>query len=391
MQHKKTRQTSFSRSRPRVDLIFNSVSGTRDPDADLSIILTALHKSFDKVVVWNTTAENGGDTLGRQALADGATILVACGGDGTVATVASALKHVMHHRRQHNIPIGEVPLLGVIPRGTANALCAALDIPTNLKRAAEMVAGGNVRRLDFPTVSHPQCVAPPSMLLLCGIGLEAETVSRADRGMKRAWGTAAYALAGIASTWKQSFFKTDIVLYDVDDSLPFAHGRTTAKKMHLKDMNLKGVTVANAAPATSVLAQGLGTVIPDDGLLEVICVAAKTNLGMIRTMFSMLRAGLLRRRESKGNVFGLRARTVEISCEPPQRIVIDGEDAGVTPITISLDSDSEKLCLIAPKAGTVNRRRRKLSRSLIRLWRNVRGVAVLAVTVALLKKTRNAS
>lgn len=378
----RSRRTTFSRQHPRVDVIFNVVSGTRDPEVDLSLIRSNLEKSFERVVIWKTTPEKAGEQLGRDAILDGAKVLVACGGDGTVAGVACALEKGGAMKAEN------APVLGVVPRGTANALCAALDIPTNVKNAAEMIAGGHVRKIDFPRVMHEDENVPSSMLLLCGIGLEADTVKRADRGMKKAFGTVAYAVAGLRSTWEQQNFSTDIALYGVEDSLMFAGGKVKSGEMHLSNMQLKGVTIANAAPATSVLAQGIGRVAPDDGLLEVVCVSSTSPVGLIRTMLSMLRSALMRTRERRGKVYGLRARKVEITCDPPQQIVIDGEPAGKTPITIEMKPDVGQLQVIAPKAGVVNRRRRRFSRSLRRMWRNIRGVALLAVTVAVLKRSR---
>lgn len=379
------RETSFSRRHPRVDVIFNVVSGTHDPKTDLAIIKTRLERSFDRIVVWSTTPEKAGEQLGREAIADGASVLVACGGDGTVTAVACAINDVQHTR----IP----PVLAVVPRGTANAFCGALDIPSDVKGAADMVCSGHIRQIDLPTISCSAATAdaPSSMLLLCGIGLEAETIKRADRGMKRAWGILAYAFAGITTTWKQESFTADVKLYDVDDSLMFAGGNVTSGEVTLKGMRLKGLTVANAAPATSVLAQGIGTVRPDDRLLEVVCVASKTPLGMITTMLSMLRSALIRTREKRGNVYGLRARKVHIVCDPPQSVVIDGEDAGLTPVSVELPREGGSVQVVAPKASVVTRRRRRFGRSLIRLWRNVRGVAVLAMSVALIKRARQGS
>lgn len=380
----RNRPTTFSTQNPRVDVIFNSISGTRDPSLDLASITTSLKKSFTDVIIWQTTPSKGGLSLGHDALSAGATVLVACGGDGTVAAVAAAIKDVCLRD-----PARTAPVLGVVPRGTANAMCAALDIPMGVSRAADMIAGGHVRRIDFPCVAHADHLTPSSMLLLCGIGLEAETVKRADRGMKRMLGTLAYAIAGLASIWHQKTFRTDLVLYDMDDALMFAEGGVKAAELRLSGMRLNGVTIANAAPATSVLAQGIGEVRPDDGLLEVVCISAKTPLGMLRTMVSMLFSAMLRTRERRGNVYGLRARKVEIVCDPPQHIVIDGEDAGLTPITVEMKPGVGQVQVIAPKAGTVTRRRRKLSRALRRFWRNVRGVSLLTITVGLLKRLKH--
>lgn len=362
------------------------MSGQRDPSHDLHLITSALTPSFTSVRIWKTTPEQGAQQLASQALSSSATLLVACGGDGTITAVASAIKsHISLN------PQATPPILAIIPRGTANALCAALHIPTDVIRAADMVAAGPLRRLDFPVLSGAATTrmnpsASPGMLLLCGVGLEAETVFRADRRLKRALGAAAYAVAGINSIWRQRPFTTDLILHDVDDSLMFAQGVAKAGRLQLAGMQLHGVTIANAAPAASVLAQGIGEVRPDDGLLEVVCVMANHPLGMIRTMFSMLASALMRTREIRRNVYGLRARKVEIVCNPPQKVVVDGEDAGYTPVVIQLGGPGDSIQVIAPKAGTVNRRKRHLSRFLGRLARNVRGFVFFALTISLLSR-----
>lgn len=359
--------------RARVDVVFNPSSGRGNTSEDLDAIRAELEKGFERVRVWETTPECGAEARAREALEDGGRVLVASGGDGTVAGVAAALRGVSGAS------------IGVIPRGTANAFCAALDVPADLKAACAMVLQGNVRVCDMGRVVEGGGDGPKDMLLLCGVGLEAQTVRAANRKMKKAWGVLAYAIAGIKSMRKQTWFRTDIVLHSVDDSLAFAGGRAKAEVLNLKNMKLKGVTIANAAPATSVLAQGIGEVRPDDGLLEVVCIAPSSFYAMFRAMLSMLQSALLRKRVRRADVFGLRATRVEITCHPEQMVVIDGEEAGFTPITIEIN-DSGKVGVIAPKAGTVTRKRRRLSRSLIRLWRNLRGVTVLTVAIGVLNQ-----
>ena len=75
----------------RVDLIFNPVSGTGDPQTELSQIKDLLSQSFTSVRVYETTPEIGGYKLTLEAIRDGAAVVVASGGDGTVACVAAAI------------------------------------------------------------------------------------------------------------------------------------------------------------------------------------------------------------------------------------------------------------------------------------------------------------
>ena len=66
---------------------------------------------------------------------------MACGGDGTVETVANAL-------------VGESATLGILPVGTRNNIAASLAIPTNLAKAVALLHTGTRRRID---VGHARC------------------------------------------------------------------------------------------------------------------------------------------------------------------------------------------------------------------------------------------
>eukprot|EP00178_Gracilaria_changii_P017884 TRINITY_DN50_c0_g1_i1.p4 TRINITY_DN50_c0_g1~~TRINITY_DN50_c0_g1_i1.p4 ORF type:complete len:367 (+),score=115.15 TRINITY_DN50_c0_g1_i1:2117-3217(+) len=365
--------------RARVDVVFNAVSGTREPARDLCLVRRELALAFERVVVWHTTRENDAYELALRAIQDGATLLVACGGDGTVTAVASA----MHHSDEQRL------LLAVVPRGTANAFCSALHIPTDVRRAARMVARGDVRRVDFPMVCIDE--RKERMLLLAGVGLEARAVSGARRRMKRMFGALAYGICGIRSIYGQAHFHTDVLLKHVSDSHVFARGELQAEQVQLKSMVLKGVTIANAAPVTSVLAHGIGTIKPDDGLLELVCIAAQPPLRTLRTMLALLKSALLRARLPTSSVFGMRAREMHITCHPPQQVVVDGELVGYTPLSVKLAGSAPFVDVVAPSAQLVSRRRRQFTRALVRHARNVRGAALLAVVVAVLRRARTSA
>lgn len=87
------------------------------------------------------------------------------------------------------------------------------------------------------------------MILLLGIGYEAEMVEAADRDLKNALGPLAYIVSGAQKLLSASNFKTKVVV----DGEP-AEGDVAA------------ITIANAAPKFSVLAHGhIGECIYDDG------------------------------------------------------------------------------------------------------------------------------
>ena len=105
-----------------------------------------------------------------QAVEDGASTVVAMGGDGMVHHVAQGL-------------IGTDTALGIIPAGTTNVVARLLDIPSKHRKAARLIGGqpepvsvGTARltldRGATETVHHA--------VFACGLGLDAEVVRVAD-------------------------------------------------------------------------------------------------------------------------------------------------------------------------------------------------------------------
>ena len=106
------------------------------------------------------------------------------------------------------------------------------------------------------------------MVLLAGIGFEAETVNLADRDAKNRLGMLAYVLAGLKQVGKFNQFEVEIELED-----------------KIVAVSAAAITIANAAPPTSILAQGAAGVIFDDGMLDLTIVAPATPLIAIATAF----------------------------------------------------------------------------------------------------------
>lgn len=93
------------------------------------------------------------------------------------------------------------------------------------------------------------------------------------------------------------------------------------------------ITIANAAPITSVLAQGIGQVVYDDGVLDVTIASASTKLEAIRTIARLLGSALIKPAESP-NIVHMGAKKLRVTTNPPQKVVLDGEIIGTTPVEI---------------------------------------------------------
>jgi diacylglycerol kinase family enzyme len=79
-------------------------------------------------------------SLARRAVANGARLVVAAGGDGTASTVAAAL-------------VGTDASLGILPLGTLNHFAKDLGIPLDVAGAAAVIASGRTAHVDVGEVN----------------------------------------------------------------------------------------------------------------------------------------------------------------------------------------------------------------------------------------------
>ncbi|WP_026736394.1 YegS/Rv2252/BmrU family lipid kinase [Fischerella sp. PCC 9605] len=278
-------------------LIFNPVAGQGDSEQDLAKIQEILEPEIDLDIHF-TTEEIGADELARAAVERGVEAIIVSGGDGTLSSAAAAV-------------VGSDIPFGIISRGTANAFATALGIPDTIEAACETILQGGTRIVDTA-----DCNGYP-MVLLAGIGFEAETVEKADREAKNRFGVLAYIIAGFQQLRQLQSFDVEI---ETEDKVI----KTSAA----------AVTVANAAPPTSVLAQGPAGIIADDGLLDLTIVAPVNKAAAIAATFHLFQTASTGEAVERSDIGYLRAKQFKITTDPPQKVVVDGELLGKTPVEI---------------------------------------------------------
>ena len=278
-------------------LIFNPVAGQGDSEQDLATIKARLEPEITLDIQFTSKEVDAGE-LARQAVANNAEIIIASGGDGTVSAVTEAV-------------IGTEITLGVISRGTANAFANAIGIPVAIEAACQNILAGSIKKVDAA-----MCNDKP-MILLAGIGFEAETVKDADREAKDRFGMLAYVLSGLKQLQDFEIFTAEIETED-----------------KVITVDVSAVTIANAAPPSSVLAQGTAGVIFDDGLLDITILAPQSKAGAIATSIQLLQSAANEEAVQREDVGYLRSKWVKVTTDPPQRVVLDGEIIGKTPIEV---------------------------------------------------------
>lgn len=281
--------------KPRAVLVWNPVAGAGS--SDLPAVVAALEETY-ALTVLETSRECDGDACSDQALALAPALVIVAGGDGTVSLVASRL-------------VGQAVPMAVLPRGTANSFARALGIPTDLAGAIDNARRGRVHTIDTARA------AGRVVLLFAAIGFHADAIGETTREAKNRWGLLAYLVSG---------------LQRLANLEPFAVELETARE--IIRCRATNVTVANLAPPQSVAAQGPTTIRGDDGRLDITVIAVEGLSDGLAAALHLYRAGLAGAAATRDDIGYLPVQAVTVRAEPAQRVMIDGEEVGETPVTI---------------------------------------------------------
>ncbi|MBQ1419431.1 MAG: diacylglycerol kinase [Aeriscardovia sp.] len=137
----------------------------------------------------DTLIEKDGYACAKEALERGAKVVVACGGDGTVRTVGSAL-------------CGSGVPMGVLPIGTANLFAKNVGLPLDVKESLKVVVSHGSKKIDMGSMRFLDSTDPyfkHRFLLISGIGTDAEMIGLTNLSLKKYLGWGAYVLGGLKS------------------------------------------------------------------------------------------------------------------------------------------------------------------------------------------------
>jgi diacylglycerol kinase (ATP) len=189
-------------------------------------------------IVLETTPQDPGGEVTRKALDEGAELVLAAGGDGTVRAVAEAL-------------VGTGVPLGVVPAGTGNLLARNLGLPLDAQEALAVAFGGTERTVDVGRLSPGGEV----FVVMAGLGFDAAMMREAPEGLKDRVGWMAY-LVGGARALREERLRVEITL---DDGPP-------------RRRSVRAVLVGNVGQLQGGM-ELLPGASPDDGLLDVAVLA----------------------------------------------------------------------------------------------------------------------
>lgn len=300
-----------------------------------------------------TTIEDPGVGQTREALAAGADVVVAVGGDGTVRAVAEAM-------------VGTGRPMGLLPFGTGNLLARNLDISvTDREDAFDVALNGIDRaidvgwlRVDRPApakttggkgrhrpgsggrpAEEPDASQEPAdttkhiFLVIAGLGFDAAMVADTDANLKSKVGWMAYFVAGFRHLHGR---RLEMVI-TLDDRPPI-----TAR--------LRTLMVGNCGR----LPGGI-TLIPDavidDGIHDIAAIDTRGGIMGWAQLFSevvMQGFGVTNDLPNKiGRIDHTRAKTVQLHVSEGEQVQVDGDVLGRA-IDVSTWVDPGALIVRAP-------------------------------------------
>ncbi len=278
----------------RVLVILNPSSGREAATTVASRVEDALRRHGAEHITMSVT-KGPDDALSwaSSAAESGFDLVLAGGGDGTVADVAHG---ILESDRELTI--------GIIPLGTGNGLARVLGIPIDPVAAVDEMARGKLTDLDVISVdSHDR-----TSLLFLGAGLDAEINRDADKSEKSRLGFLAYVKATLANVGGRRNHELRLTI-DGKESVKQGH---TVMMFNAARIDILGATFGPDAD-------------PHDGIADL---AVLSSPGTLAVVLQVLR--LLNRAASQPTLAPV--RELVLDANPPLLVQIDGDVIGETPL-----------------------------------------------------------
>jgi diacylglycerol kinase (ATP) len=262
---------------------------------------------------FETTVEDTGRLVTREAVKQGADVVLAAGGDGTVRAVAEGL-------RDTGVPIA------LLPAGTANLLARNLNFSlTDLDDAVAVAFDSGERKIDLGIAEITRAggtINEHAFLVMAGLGLDAKMMANTNPKLKKAVGWLAYVDGGIRSLPEVKPVKLS---YTVDGS-------------HPKTTSVHTVLIGNCGKLPGGILM-MPDAMPDDGILDIVALRPRGAFGWVRVWNKIAWENGVLRKSAVGrriidlsrdvkDVSSFRGRELTLRVDDPQEVELDGDEFG---------------------------------------------------------------
>ncbi len=295
--------------RKKMLFIYNPHAGKAQIRSNLLDIIDIFTVSGYEVTAYPT--QRPGDAAREtEERAGDFSVVVCSGGDGTLDEVVSGMM-----RREDRVPIGYVPA------GSTNDFASSIRIPSNMRKAADIVVNGKVRSFDMGKFNDR------TFVYVAAFGMPAEVSYETTQDMKNMLGHAAYFLEGAMRLADIQPFTMTVEYDEGVISEPFIFGMVS------NSLSVGGIRMFRDEE-----------VCMDDGLFEVILVRAPRTLADMRALSKAMHLGS----GDDENVFIFKSSHLHITSEEPVPWTLDGEKGGVLQ-SVKLENQYRALEMIVPR------------------------------------------
>jgi diacylglycerol kinase (ATP) len=290
---------------------------------------------WGKTLWYETSVLDPGGELAKQAIAEGADVVLAAGGDGTIRAVAESLRGT------------DVPL-AILPSGTGNLLARNMSLALdNVVSSVETAFNGQARPIDVGVVEAERADGGRSshvFLVMAGLGLDAQMASNTNAMLKARVGWVAYIDAIARAVRDNNRVK---VRYSVDGG-------------QQRSATVNTVIVGNCGLLPGGI-QLLPDAVIDDGVFDIVAFRPGGFVGWVQISVKLFwENGVLRRSTVGRRIISmsrevralryLRGKELTIRLEHPEEFELDGDPFGEA-IALKAQIDHLGLKVMVPAAS----------------------------------------
>lgn len=259
------------------------------PDGFRDKVDAALTERGYADTVWlETTEEDPGSSMAKDAIAQSVDLVVVAGGDGTVRVVCTELAGA-------GIPVA------VLPAGTGNLLARNLGISLDLDTALAQLLDGSEQSIDSVEVKGDDLA--DRFVVMAGLGLDAAIIADAPDGLKKHVGWAAYVVSTVKNL-NHPFVRVEIT---IDDRPPV---RRRARTVVIGNVGTLQANIPLLPDAK-----------PDDGKIDLVVLAPRRVSHWPRLALSLV----VKRVQEGRHIERFTGQTIQVKASTTVRRELDGD------------------------------------------------------------------
>lgn len=260
-----------------------------------------------KIVLEFTEYKKHAEELAKMALLQKPDCIVACGGDGTINEVASAI-------------VGTDIKLGIIPVGSGNGLASNLEIPQHIEKAVAIIKAEKTASIDVGKINGHYFFSN------MGLGIDAMIIDKYEKSKKRT--LLSYVKASLSASLE----------YKPTECQVAVNGKTITANpflLFISNSNEMGYKMS-LTPSASL----------SDGLLDMVVVPQLSFLEKLQLGYSVFRNNVQRFEKASHQLF--RECIIDMPLRIFAEVQIDGEFHKLKTNRISVSIIEKGLKVIIP-------------------------------------------